>query len=62
MVFNLTDSVPAAPDRMTPQAAQRFVRRFSRERMPADRVELEIIDVGTEPPYVSVSNNGGGQA
>ncbi len=72
MVFNLTDGVPAAPDLMTLQAAQEFVWRFprryalqgyyltaSRERVPADRVELGIIDVGTEPPYAWGSNNGG---
>ena len=72
MVLNLTDGIPAAPDLKTLQAAQEFVWRFpqryasqgyyltaSRERVPADRVELGIIDVGTDPPYVSVSNNGG---
>ena len=72
MVFNLTDGVPAAPERMTLQAAQQFVLRFpqryalqgyyltaSRERVPADRVELGIIDVGTEPPYAWEPDNGG---
>lgn len=63
MVFNATDGVPAAPDLVTLGEAQRFILRFrSRyaaqgyyltafgDRIPAERVELRIIDMASEPP------------
>ena len=62
MVFNLTDGIPAAPDLMTLQEAQELVYRFPQRyeaqgyyltasggRVPADRIELEIIDTVSEP-------------
>ena len=63
MVFNRTDGVFAAADLLSLRAARELVRCFRHryaaqgyyltawgERVPADSVELEIIDMDFEPP------------
>lgn len=62
MVFNVTDRVFVAPDFMTLQEAQELAYRFpqryaaqgyyltaSGERVPAEWIELQIIDMVSEP-------------